>query len=461
MSDIDFAISGPSGDHILEWDFERQCEDEISFAPKEPSYIEQKNLAQRPLKERIVFNADQKFTYSLVDNLIQTKSFSKSFRYDKVDFWKSKRLYFGLGSGAVLIGSGIGVPLLGVFAVAGVAASFFGFYRMYQAHLQIGLWEKDLPKAVALQRKEAFDTGLLTIFKQDELGAKGQVALFSKVLSSVELNGLYLDFLDALQKDMQKAHQSRQKIELLALSAKYSPLTEGMMNYVRLAPHYGALLSIYLQEHTKFVKTFNTVKSLTEDKIKELKSKASENISSEENSKSAALSVAYTTYNLYQKNAERKLDETLASYPLGPQYDQVRKAAREEYRREIGQAQDICDTSVRLISFPFNTRIETLRKERDDYIKEIQMNSNAHLLPLFSHIAALHKEAYLVATGGQAPRQSFNPAAFYPQFPTFPEMQPVPSAPPMEEVLRQEREKYDSTVFDEMLRIYHHQAVSA
>ena len=263
MSDIDFAISGPSGEHILEWDFERQCEDEISFLPKKPSYVEQKNLVQRPLKERIVFNTDQKFTYSFVDNLIQTKSFSKSFREEKIDFWKSKRLHCGLGSGAFLIGSGIVFPFLEVFAVAGAAAGLFGFYRTYQAHLQIGLWEKDFPKAIALQRKEAFDTGLLTIFKQDALGAKGQAALFSKVLSYVELNGLYLDFLDALQKDMQKAHQSRQKIELLALSAKYSPLTEGMMNYVRLTPHYGALLSLYLQEHTKFVKTIsNFTKSI-------------------------------------------------------------------------------------------------------------------------------------------------------------------------------------------------------
>jgi len=48
MSDIDFAISGSSGEHLLEWDYERQCEDEISFAPKEPSYIEQKKSRAAP-----------------------------------------------------------------------------------------------------------------------------------------------------------------------------------------------------------------------------------------------------------------------------------------------------------------------------------------------------------------------------------------------------------------------------
>ncbi|MCB1109670.1 MAG: hypothetical protein KDK64_01705, partial [Chlamydiia bacterium] len=391
----------------------------------------------------------------------QIKSFSKSFREDKTDFWKSKRLHFGLGSGAVLVGSVVGTPFIGFFAVAGVAAGVFGFYRTYQAHQQVGLWQKDLPQAVALQRKEAFDTGLLTVFKQDELGAKGQPALFSKVLSSVELNGLYLDYLDAFQKDMQKAHQARQKIELLGHAAKYSPLTEGMMNYVRLHPHYGGLLSLYLQENTKFVKTFNTVESLTQDKIEEVKKRAAENISSVEKSKSAALAVAYTTYTLYQRNAERKLNETLASYPVGPQYEQYRVAAQQDYERGLEQARDIRDTSIRLIAFPFNSRIETLRQERDDYIKEIRMNSDAHLLPLFSHVAALHKEAHLVATGAQAPRQAFNPAALYPQFPSFPEMQPVPSAPPMEEVLKQERERYDSRVFDEMLSLYRQEAVSA
>ncbi len=86
MSEIDFALLGPSGEHFAEWDYDRQCEDEITFAPSQPSFIEQKNFVQHPLNQRITYNVNEKFTFSLVDNLIQVKNFSKSFREVKADF---------------------------------------------------------------------------------------------------------------------------------------------------------------------------------------------------------------------------------------------------------------------------------------------------------------------------------------------------------------------------------------
>ena len=86
MSEIDFALSGPSGEDFVEWDYDRQCEDKITFAPGQPAFIEQKNFVQRPLNQRITYKANEKFTVSVVDNLIQVKSFSNSFREVKGDF---------------------------------------------------------------------------------------------------------------------------------------------------------------------------------------------------------------------------------------------------------------------------------------------------------------------------------------------------------------------------------------
>jgi len=466
MSEIDFALSGPSGEHFADWDYDRQCEDEITFAPGQPSFIEQKNLAQRPLNQRITYNANEKFTFSLVDNLIQVKSFSKSFREVKADFWQSKRLTTGIITliGTPTLGSlaafgGLSPLASGAVAVSAVALLIFGAYRTYQAHQQVGLWQKNLPEAVAMQRKEAFDTGLLSIYIKDDLGAKSQPALFSKVLSTVELNGLYLEYLNAVQKEMVGAHSVKGKIALLESAAKYSPLDEKMMNFARLHPHYGVPLTLYHQEHAKFVKTYNMVENMVSDKIEDVKQKAQENIDSVSQSKQAALAVAYTTYALYKRNAESKRDEKLQSYPLGAQYDHYRQTAQNEYRTTIEQAQSIRDTSVRLISLPFDARIDTIRGERDDYIKDIRRNRDAHLLPLFNHISNLHREAHLVATGAQPPRQYFDPAGLYPHFPTY-EMQPVPSAPSLEEVLRNERQGYDARVFDEILGIYQREAAN-
>ncbi len=466
MSEIDFAFSGPSGDHFSEWDYDRQCEDEITFAPGQPSFVEQKNLVQRSLNQRVTYNANEKFTFFLVDNLIQVKSFSKSFREVKADFWQSKRLTTGLTTfvatptlGALAAFGGFPPLAAGALGVGAVAFLIFGACRMCQAHRQVGLWQKNLPEAVAMQRKEAFDTGLLSIYIKDELGAKSQPALFSKVLSTVELNGLYLEYLDALQKEMAGAHNVKSKIALLESVTKNSPLCEKMMNFVRLHPHYGVPLTLYHQEHAKFIKTFNMVENMVGDKVEDVKQKAQENIDSVFQSKQVALSVAYTTYALYKKNAESILDQKMQSYPLGVQYDHYRQTAQNEYRTAIEQAQSIRDTSVRLISFPFDARIDSIRGERDDYIKDIRRNRDAHLLPLFDYISNLHKEAHLVATGAQAPRQYFDSAGLNPQFPTY-EMQPIPSAPPLEEILRNERQGYDARVFDEILGIYQREAVN-
>lgn len=462
MSEIDFVLSGASGENFAEWDYDRQCEDEITFAPGQPSFIEQKNLVQRPLSQRISYNADQKFTYSLIDNMIQVKSFSKSFREDKSEFWSSKRLKTGIGSLGFLVGGVASFPMSLPWLGAGlIAASFFGFYRTYQAHNQVGNWRKDIPQMVANQRKEAFDSGLLSAYKRDEMGARNQPSLFSKVLSGTELCGLYIEYLDQYQKDLAQGKDSGEKIKLLEKAAKEGPLTEKLMSYARLHPNFSALLTLYAQEHAQFAKVFGEVEQLREDKIKQIQKDAYHNISSVESSKAAALAVAYTTYNLYQRNAEAKLKDKLDSFPSSPNYDSYRQDAIKEFHDGMSQAKSIRDTSIQLISLPFDSRIESIRQERNNCIKEIRMNFNAHLLPLFSHLAALHKEAYQVAIGAQAPRQVYNTAAYYPQFPSFPQMQPVPSAPSMDEILRERQQNYNPQIFREMLEIYHSEAAKA
>ena len=138
---------------------------------------------------------------------------------------------------------------------------------------------------------------------------------------------------------------------------------------------------------------------MVSDKIEDVKQKAQENIDSAFQSKETAFAVANTTYTLYKRNAESKLDKKLESYPLGAQYDHYRQTAQNEYKTTIEQAQLIRNTSVRLISLPFDARVSTIRGERNDYIKDIKRNRDAYLLPLFNHISNLHKEAHLVATG--------------------------------------------------------------
>ena len=127
----------------------------------------------------------------------------------KAGFWESKRLTTGLTTlvgtptlGSLAVFGGLSSLVSGALGAGAVALLIFGAYRTYQAHQQMGLWQKNLPEAVATQRKEAFDTGLLSIYIKDALGAKSQPALFSRVLSTVELNGLYLEYLDAMQKEM-------------------------------------------------------------------------------------------------------------------------------------------------------------------------------------------------------------------------------------------------------------------
>lgn len=457
----DFAISGPSCEALTEWNFDMQCADEISLQTQHTPFDDQKSLARRPLRERIIENISAPFSLAVVDNVVHVKSFSKSYREEKVNFWKGMRnvsiLTAGAGGVAVLVAF-LTQPL---FSIIGLPIAILGTYRYAQAQSQLTQWSKNLPEAIANQRTEGFSQGIHHMFKQDDIEAKQYLTLFSKVMTQEELNGLYLSYLDKYQELMDTGETSgskpERKLELLRDAASNSPLCKKLIEYAKLPSGTKELLMPYSQEHSRFTKAFHSVESIINEKKSEVEKKAKADIESIKQSKSQALTIAYTTYNLYKEREDKKLEEKLKELPSNNPNDNYTLSAKKAHKDALKEAKAIRDATITALSVPFDVQIAKIKQERDGYLKQLEQNRNTYLLPIFSQLSKLHQEAHLVVTGVKEPRD-LKTNSYTPQLPTFAPQYQTPQAPSIEALLNSERDRYNSRTLDEMLSLYRREA---
>lgn len=477
MSVVDLISGGSEGEAFEQWDYDRCNQDEIRFSSVEPSFITQQHLSQLPLHQRVAWSEHGHLKISIVDNLVQVTGFSQSYRKEGANFWRTKQiqvLAFGVGLAAVgglgavgaisFLPAVVGHVAATICGLSGLIFGLAGGIGAVDAQKQIMLWERDLAEVVARQRQEAFNTGLISIYVKDSVKTGKHDVPYASILSGTELGELYYNYFSELNSQMAQAYNANRCLEVLENVAEYSPLNFDILSYAQVDDEMFKLLTPYCQEHAKFEHTFALVEDMVSNRIADVKREALVQVNAIACTKQLALDEVHRTYRLYQEEAKRVRNEQLAAYPPEAEYaqgfdrGQVIDAIHRDYEAQVAQAKAIRDAGIRLTSAPYDLQISDIWRSYSAYVEEIKRNRDEQLLPLFTHVADLHQEAYSVITGAQPARVNFEHYEFRPAFPVY-HSQPLYASPQrFVDVMAAERAHYDSRVFDQMLRIYSSQS---
>ena len=481
-----YIEEGPEGKRFVDKNFtlrSGECESVRLRSDKsgQVSYEEQNEIVKKPLQDRVHrVNEEHVLTHYLVDGVVDVRCFSEPYKKVFTDFWAQKKNLCSLGFVSHLLLSSA-LPLqaicsdvtptpilfLTVFtlSICGVALAIKIFIREKQAHTQIEQWQKNLCTSIAQQRKEAFNHGLNHIISQDARDLHVYNKPFTSVLSDVEIDGIYKDYLKKVVLELHIAKSTTEKIAMIKRLAFEGPLRASFLHYVNKFPQGSSPIYPFYEQASNFEQLYSFLAEKKDEAIQSSIVKANSNIERINTKKRAALLVVETTYKIYETNAKAKLDELRMTAGenehINLNYD------RDQHREIWHQAQLIRDAlknsrlirnaAVAATGIPFDLQINNINHDLDEHIANINKNFDSQLIPIYESLLKLHEGALQAVNGQTTKPHECDFDCLRVPFGEFKDY-PIPRAPKLGLILAEDNTKISEEVLAEMSKIYDVQA---
>ncbi|NGX50924.1 MAG: hypothetical protein K1060chlam2_00776 [Chlamydiae bacterium] len=366
---------------------------EVSLIESGQTYPDSCYQVSRALNDRIIETNFGNRSIYIIDNAVKVFDQSKMSRQEKVQFWKSRRLkasiVLGIGAfGAVALGVlAIAIPILGVgAALSGVFAAYC-LWKVVLTNSQVTNWRKDLPKAIADQRKEVFERGFLIAM------SKGEPKPYSVILNQVELQGLYYDYFTKFVGELQQAVTSKNKVALMERSTSEGPLSRSALKVAKLSEWQFNKIKGDILNFNSLVSNIKRIIGSSSAQQSDLTREIKERIRDINREKSAALLPDQQAF----KEAKRRLDlqrlDALRHAPRRVSLQAYRNSVEADYRKALKELEINFNFSKENISRPFDNRIKQEKDLLERFVKNINKYKIEQLLPFFNPLMGIQHNA--------------------------------------------------------------------
>lgn len=444
------TTSDLSIDASRDWDFNKEYFQEVSLEVAH-NLVDAEALSRKSFTDRVKLLAVQNAvaTY-LVDALVSVRGPSDAARAAAVKHWEQRRdqaTFYGRANVVCMIasmaGAAVGAVLLPPAAVAGavalVATAFFAnrcYDQAESAQEQIDQWSVHPAQSITDMRSRAYAGGFFYAMNSGLKGTYGTVSN-KNVMHPSEISWLYEQSLTRMMQDISTQMQ-RQNISPVEKTRWVEGfISQNLLSRAAIAFAYEAndprrqILEAWAPSFEAFKQDVLTTQQQFSTRKQQVHNQAWEQIYRLEEQRDLALKVPLSLKKANNDEAWRVRQEAMESQP--GLSDEARRRIIRDYEQALRNNESVylaVATPINLYYDGWRANVEAWEKA---CLAQIHEERSFGMAPYFEPGLNLFASAY-----GSWRQQSLKEAHFYQSGGNqiFRDFDPLPSAPPMREVLR-------------------------